>query len=170
MPYYIATTPTSKIDPTTKATTYSFQVSTIWRQQLSDDDVPIQYSGAPGPAAQLSNPGGPVNLRWGPIQPVSQLGSQQLTSGKLAKNPGGSVTIWIGPKLPPGAPATNWIPTPSNAYYEPIYPGVSVPTPILPIIRIYYPAPGSNTQASILPPPNGSMGATYVFPPLQQVG
>ncbi len=170
VPYYIATTPTSKIDPTTKATTYSFQVSTIWRQQLSDDDVPIQYSGAPGPAAQLSNPGGPVNLRWGPIQPVSQLGSQQLTSGKLAKNPGGSVTIWIGPKLPPGAPATNWIPTPSNAYYEPIYPGVSVPTPILPIIRIYYPAPGSNTQASILPPPNGSMGATYVFPPLQQVG
>ena len=29
-------------------------------------------------------------------------------------------------------------------------------------------APGSNTQASILPPPDGSMMATYVYPPLQQ--
>jgi Protein of unknown function (DUF1214) len=171
VPYYVSTTPTRKVDPKTKATTYSFQVSTQWRQQLSNDDVPIQFSGAAGPAVQLSNPGGPVNLQWGPIQPVSQLGSQQLTSGKLAKNSDGSVTIWIGPTLPVGAPATNWIPTPSNAYYAGIYPsGTQVPTPILPIIRIYYPAPGSNTQASILPPPNGSMGATYVFPALQQVG
>jgi hypothetical protein len=170
VPYYVATTPTRKIDPNTKATTYSFQVSTQWRQQLSDDDVPIQYSGMPGPIVQLSNPGGPVTLQWGPIQPVSQLGSQQLTAGKLAKNPDGSVTIWIAPTLPAGAPATNWIPTPSDTYYEALYPGVTVPTAILPIIRIYYPAPGSNTQASILPPPNGSMGATYVFPALQQVG
>ena len=37
-----------------------------------------------------------------------------------------------------------------------------------PLIRTYYPTPGSNTQASILPPPNGSMGATYVFPAIQQ--
>jgi hypothetical protein len=170
VPYYIASTPTRKIDPNTKATTYSFQVSTQWVQDLSADNVPIQYSGMPGPVAQLSNPGGPVNLQWGPIQPVSQLGSQQLTSGELAKNPDGSVTIWIGPTLPAGAPATNWIPTPSDAYYENLYPGISVPTPILPIIRIYYPAPGSNTQASILPPPNRSLGATYVFPALQQVG
>jgi hypothetical protein len=29
-----------------------------------------------------------------------------------------------------------------------------------------YPAPGSDTQASILPPPNGSLDATYVFPAL----
>lgn len=36
-------------------------------------------------------------------------------------------------------------------------------------LSLYYPAPASNTQASILPPPNGSMGATYVFPALQQV-
>ena len=166
VPYYIATPPTRNVDPTTKATTYSFEVSTQWRQQLSADNVPIQFSGAAGPPVHLSNPGGPVNLQWGPIQPVSQLGSQQLTSGKLAKNPDGSVTIWIGPTLPTGAPATNWIPTPSDAYYAPIYPGIQVPTAIAPIIRIYYPAPGSNTQASILPPPNGSMGATYVFPAL----
>jgi hypothetical protein len=171
VPYYVATTPTRNIDPNTKSTTYSFKVSTIWKQQLSADNVPIQgNTGTPGPVVALTNPGGPVNLQWGPIQPVSQLGSQQLTSGKLAKNPDGSVTIWIAPTLPAGAPATNWIPTPSSAYNARIYPGVSVPTQIRPLIRIYYPTPGSNTQASILPPPNGSMGATYVFPALQKVG
>jgi hypothetical protein len=36
------------------------------------------------------------------------------------------------------------------------------------MIRIYYPAPGRNHKASILPPPNGSMGATYLFPQLEQ--
>jgi hypothetical protein len=45
-----------------------------------------------------------------------------------------------------------------------------VPTEIRPLIRIYYPAPRSNAQACILPPPNGSMGATYVLPALQQAG
>lgn len=171
VPYYVATTPTRKIDPQTKSTTYSFQVSAKWLQQLSAGNVPIQgTTGKPGPVVDLTNPGGTVTLQWGPIQPVSQLGSQQLTSGKLAKNADGSVTIWIAPTLPAGTPATNWIPTPSSAYYATLYPGVSVPTQIRPIIRIYYPTPGSNTQASILPPPNGSMGATYVFPPIQRVG
>jgi len=37
------------------------------------------------------------------------------------------------------------------------------------MIRMYYPTPGSDTQASILPPPNGSMGATYVFPTIEKV-
>ncbi len=100
MPYYIATTPTRNIDPNTKAATYSFKVSTKWLQQLSMGNVPIQYSGTAGPVVHLSNPGSPINLQWGPIQPVSQLGSQQLTSGRLAKNPDGSVTIWIAPTLP----------------------------------------------------------------------
>jgi hypothetical protein len=175
VPYYVATPPTSNIDRKTKSTTYSFKVSTQWLQQLSaatptTPSVPIQgqFSGTPGPVSNLTNPGGTVNLQWGPIQPVSQLGSQQLTSGKLAKNPDGSVTIWIAPKLPREAPATNWIPTPSTEYYKSLYPGVSMSTQIQLITRIYYPAPGSNTQASILPPPNGSMGATYVYPPLQQ--
>ena len=173
VPYYVATPPTSNIDPKTKSTTYSFKVSTQWLQQLSAATpptlpVPIQFSGTHGPFVNLTNPGGTVNLQWGPIQPVSQLGSQQLTSGKLAKNPDGSVTIWFAPILPPSAPATNWIPTPSTAYYKTLYPGVSVSTQIQLITRIYYPAPGSNTQASILPPPDGSMVATYVYPPLQQ--
>jgi hypothetical protein len=172
VPYYVAAAPRSNIDPKTKSTTYSFQVSTQWLQQLSAATppalpVPIQFSGTHGPISTLTNPGGTVNLQWGPIQPVSQLGSQQLTSGKLAKSPDGSVTIWIAPNLPPNAPATNWIPTPSTAYYKTLYPG-AVSTQIQPITRIYYPAPGSNTQASILPPPNGSMGATYVYPALQQ--
>jgi len=167
VPYYVASSPTRNVDPATKSTTYSFKVSTEWLQKLSAANVPIQYSGTPGAVVHLTNPGGPVDLQWGPIQPVSQLGSQQLTSGKLAKNPDGSVTIWIAPTLPPQAAATNWIPTPSTAYYARLYPGVSVPTTIRPIMRIYYPAPGSNTAASILPPPNGSMTATYVFPALQ---
>ena len=179
--YYVATAPTRKIDPTTRGTTYSFKVSTQWRQEISPGDVPIQGpdtgpNGGPGSIVQLQNPGGPVNLQWGPIQPVSQLGSQQLTSGKLARNTNGSVTIWIAPTRPPGAPASNWIPTPSTTYYQNIYkndPDAKQPMPtnnIRALIRIYYPTPGSNTQASILPPPNGSMGATYEFPALQQLG
>ncbi|MBV8954082.1 MAG: DUF1214 domain-containing protein [Solirubrobacterales bacterium] len=178
VPYYVATPPTRKIDPKTRATTYSFKVSTTWPQQLSGGMVPIQYSGKAGPPVTLSNPGGPVNLQWGPIQPVSQLGSQQLTSGKLARNPDGSVTIWLAPSLPPDVPASNWIPTPSTAYLERLYPACvpqagkpsPCPTMFQAVIRIYYPVPGSNTQASILPPPNGSMGATYVFPAVQKVG
>jgi hypothetical protein len=169
VPYYVATTPAKKTG--SNGTTYSFKLSAKWLQDLSPNNVPIQGPGGKaGPIVNLTNPGGPVNLRWGPIQPVSQLGSQQLASGSLRKNPDGSVTIWIGPKLPAGAPAANWIPTPSKAYNQNLYPGVRVPTRIRPLMRIYYPTPGSNTQASILPPPNGSMGATYVFPALQKVG
>jgi hypothetical protein len=171
VPYYVATTPTPQTDAKTKSTTYSFKVSTTWLQNLSSANVPIQGdTGNPGPVVDLTNPGGTVNLQWGPIQPVSQLGSQQLTSGRLAKNADGSVTIWIAPTLPAGAPATNWIPTPSAAYNATLYPGASVPTQIRPMIRIYYPTPGSDTQASILRPPNGSMGATYVFPTIEKVG
>jgi hypothetical protein len=171
VPYYVATKPTQQTNPNTNATTYSFQVSRTWQQQLSPGaNVPIQgNAGNPGPIVHLTNPGGPVSLQWGPIQPVSQLGSQQLTSGKLVKNSDGSVTIWIAPTLPPGAPAANWLPTPSTAYYGTVYPGQTIPTQIRALIRIYYPTPGSSTQASILPPPPGRKGATYIFPAVQQV-
>ena len=105
VPYYIASTPQRKLDPQSKSTTYSFEVSATWKQQLSKDNVPIQGdTGTPGPVVDLSNPGGAVNLQWGPIQPVSQLGSEQLASGKLLKNADGSVSIWLGPSLPRGAP------------------------------------------------------------------
>ena len=83
------------------------------------------------------------------------------------------MTLWLAPTLPAGAPETNWIPTPSAAYYESIYgnePDVKqpMPTEIRPLMRIYYPSPG-NTPPSILPPPGGNLQATYVFPKLEQV-
>jgi hypothetical protein len=114
---------------------------------------------------------GSGTLNWGPVQPVSQLGSQQITSGKLAPNPDGSYTIWFGPTLPADAPATNWIPTPSLASLQAIYGADAALTApqIRPMLRIYYPTPGSDTAASILPPPNGSMKATWVIPAVQQV-
>jgi hypothetical protein len=175
VPYYVATTPRRGFNPRTNSTTYSFRVSAKWLQNLSADNVPIQATGHPGHVVNLTNRGGTVNLRWGPIQPVSQLGSQQLTSGRLAKNADASVTIWIAPTLPAGAPATNWIPTPSTAYYANIYHRISVPRIRL-MIRTYYPTPGSDTEASILPPPSPlpppyrGLNATYVFPLLEQVG
>jgi len=49
VPYYVATPPTSNIDPKTKSTTYSFKVSTQWLQDLSAATpptlpVPIQLT------------------------------------------------------------------------------------------------------------------------------
>jgi hypothetical protein len=171
--YYIASTPTVKGKG--KRTTYTFTVSKTWLQEVSPvtssgGGVPEQGpSGAPGTIADLTAASGALN--WGPVQPVSQLGSQQITSGQLAANADGSYTLWFGPALPAGAPATNWIPTPSLASLQQIYgPNVQVTAPqIRPMLRIYYPTPGSNTAASILPPPNGSMGATWVVPQLQKV-
>jgi len=99
-------------------------------------------------------------------------GLTELTSNSLVRNPDRSVTIWIGPKLPEGAPASNWLPTPSNEYYESIYPTSMAPdgflTEIRPLFRIYIPQPGDQPP-SILPPPGGALGATYVFPKLRQV-
>jgi hypothetical protein len=85
------------------------------------------------------------------------------------QNTDGLVTIWIAPTLPAGAPAVNWLPTPSTAQYAIPYPGVNVPTQIEPLIRIYYPTPGSNALASILPPPNGVSGRRLRLPALQKV-
>ncbi|MGI9187077.1 MAG: DUF1214 domain-containing protein, partial [Gaiellales bacterium] len=148
--------------------TYTFQVSRYWRQTLSNEGVPEQGpEGAPAGTVDLV--AGSGTLQWGPVQPVSQLGSQQLTSGQLAKNADGSVTIWIGPTLHAGAPATNWIPTPSQAYLQQVY-GQTLPVAnIRPMLRIYYPTPGSNTAPSILPPPNGSMGATWMVPAMRAI-
>jgi hypothetical protein len=168
--YYVATTPT--VAGTGAKVTYTFKVASTWKQTISPSvpsgqaggGVPEQGpDGTPGPIADVVQGSGA--LQWGPVQPVSQLGSQQITSGRLAKNPDGSVTIWFGPSLPAGAAATNWIPTPSTAYLTKVY-GQALPTPQLrPLIRIYYPTPGSNSAASILPPPNGATTSTWV-PPL----
>ena len=139
--------------------------------------VPVQQAAksgssasGPGPTVDLSDPGGAVNLQYGSIQPVSQLGSQQLASGRLARNKDGSVTLWLAPKLPAGAPETNWIPTPSAAYYEGSTRAQQpMATNIRPLMRMYYPTPG-DTPPSILPPPDGPLTATYVFPELKKVG
>ena len=174
-PYFVASVPT----PTTVdgiATSYTFQVTERWQQEWAATEahpVPIQGpAGTPGAVVPLDDPGGPLDLTWGPVQPVSQLGSQQLTSGRLATNPDGSVTIWMGPELPSGAPMTNWLPTPSTAYYESVYDaaGSSMSTTVRPMIRMYYPSPGSATQPSILPSPGGAGNATYVLPQLEKVG
>ena len=167
VPYYVRPDVTENGDGR-----FSFSLATLWKQALSPDDVPIQgaYTGAPdtGPVDKvaLADPGGPVNLLWGPVQPVTQLGSQQMTTGSLARNGDGSVTIWLSPTLPPHVPATNWLPTPSKAYYEKVYGKPGMPTDIRPMIRIYYPRV---TPPSILPPPGGKLGATYVFPKLEKV-
>ena len=127
VPYYVATAPTTEDRPEhqearrTRSKCRPSGGRTCRRATYRFKDRIRGRTAGPGPIVPLQNPGGAVNLQWGPIQPVSQLGSQQLTSGKLARNTDGSVTIWIGPTLPAGAPATNWIPTPSAAYYQSIY-------------------------------------------------
>ena len=166
-PYYVATTPT--VSGSGSTATYTFKVSANWQQELSSGNVPIQ--GPTGtPTNMVDVQAGSGALQWGPIQPVSQLGSQQITSGQLKKNADGSVTLWIGPTLPAGAPATNWLPSPSQAYYQQVYGKAGMPVNIRPLLRIYYPTPGSNTTPSILPPPNGSMQSTWVPPAVTKVG
>jgi hypothetical protein len=174
-PYYVASSPV--VNGSGAKATYTFRISSTWQQVVSPTPpsgqagggVPEQGpDGTPGPVVDLQEGSG--DLWWGAVQPVSQLGSQQLTSGRLARNADGSVTLWIGPSLPAGAPATNWLPTPSTAYLQKVY-GRTLPTPqIRPMLRIYYPTPGSDTAASILPPPNGSMTSTWVPPAITKVG
>lgn len=166
-PYYVATTPTTAGSGSTA--TYTFKVSATWQQQLSPGNVPIQ--GPDGtPTNMVDVQAGSGTLQWGPIQPVSQLGSQQLTSGQLKKNADGSVTLWIGPTLPAGAPATNWLPSPSQAYYQQVYGKAGMPTNIRPLLRMYYPTPGSDTAPSILQPPSGATQSTWVPPLVTKVG
>ncbi|MBM3697389.1 MAG: DUF1214 domain-containing protein, partial [Actinobacteria bacterium] len=85
-------------------------------------------------------------------------------------NADGSVTLWIGPTLPAGAPATNWLPSPSQAYYQQVYGKAGMPTNIRPLLRMYYPTPGSDTAPSILQPPSGATQSTWVPPLVTKVG
>lgn len=163
--YYVATQPSQ---PT--PTTYSFELSATWLQELSAGNVPIQQSasvgGAAGPIVPLA--AGTLPLTFGPVQPVSQLGSDQMNAGDLAMNADGSITIWLGPALPAGAAASNWIPTPNTAYYQSVYgPSSNVSTGIQAMIRMYYPTPGDQPP-SILPL-NSEVSTTYVLPSLVTV-
>ena len=168
--YYVATTPTQVVDPVTHETTYSFQVSPQWIQTLSPQNVPIQDSGGPGPIVALQAPGGAGPLTYGLVKPVAQLGSAQLSAGQLTLNADGSLTLWLGPSPPAGAPASNWIPTPSTAYFQTIYPNETVSTNLQIILRMYYPTPG-NDPPSILPYQSGStqLPESYIPPDLEKV-
>jgi hypothetical protein len=156
--YYVANTPKQAVDPVTHETTYSFQISSQWIQTLStaNPPVPIQDSGQAGQIVPLQQPAsGAGPLAYGLVKPVAQLGSAQLSAGQLTLNADGSLTLWFGPSLPAGAPASNWIPTPSTAYFNAIYPNETVSTNLQIILRMYYPTPG-NDPTSILPYQSGS--------------
>jgi hypothetical protein len=84
------------------------------------------------------------------VKPVAQLGSSQLVAGQLVRNADGSLTLWLGPTLPAGAPASNWIPTPSSEFYGALYGIAEVSTAFQVTLRMYYPTPG-NEPPSILP-------------------
>ena len=144
--YYVASAPIPNADQTT----YTFQISAQWLQTLSAGNVPIQGPGGqPGPIVDLLSPAGAGALQYGVVKPVTQLGSSQLAANQLARNADGSLTMWFGPMLPAGAPASNWIPTPSTAYYSTLYSN-QVSTAFQLTLRMYYPTPG-NEPPSILP-------------------
>jgi hypothetical protein len=144
--YYVADVPAANTDQTT----YTFQISTQWLQTLSDGGVPIQGPGGQaGPLVVLRSPAGAGALNYGMVKPVTQLGSSQLVANQLVKKVDGSLTMWFGPTLPAGAPVSNWIPTPSMAYYSTLYPNANVSTAFQLTLRMYYPTPG-NEPPSIL--------------------
>lgn len=170
--YYVANTPTLN----TNNTTYTFQISAQWLQTLSTGNVPIQEpqstAGQPGPIVKLQSPPGAGTLNYGTVKPVTQLGSSQLAANQLARNADGSLTLWFGPTLPAGAPASNWIPTPSTAYYSTIY-AKPVKTAFQLTLRMYYPTPGNEppsilpcTQAQACPTP---LPESYIPPTLELV-
>lgn len=163
--YYLVGSPTTGTSGGN--TTATFSVSSTWAQDISSQGVPMQNTGAAGSPADIVDPGSAALPTMGMVQPVSQLGSQQITSGDLQFSEDGSLTIYIGPSLPAGAPASNWIPTPSTALYEQWYPGQELSTDIRVMLRMYYPTPGS-TPPSILPDASGA--TTYVPPALVSTG
>jgi hypothetical protein len=167
--YYVASRPIPRADGT-----YSFSISTQWKQDLSDDEpypVPIQGSGEAVSIVDLLSPAGAGPLMYGMVKPVTQLGSSQLAADQLAKNADGSLTLWFGPTLPHDAPASNWIPTPNNAYYKPIY-GKTVSTAFQLTLRMYFPRPGDKPP-SILPcaPPHCTtvLHESYIPPAVELV-
>ena len=93
----------------------------------------------------------------------------------MARNADGSLTLWFGPTLPAGAPASNWIPTPNSAYYQTVYPDNYPDNPISTnfqlTLRMYYPTPGDQPP-SILPCPActpAQLPETYVPPTVELV-
>lgn len=166
--YYVASTPVEGTQGQLK--TYTFKVSQTWQQELSTANVPVQYSGVPGPLEDLVACDTSSNLGYGVVRAVSQLGSNELEDGKLKLNNDGSLTLFIG-STPPSNPdfLPNWLPAPSTAYYDSVYgTGSNVSTELQVILRTYYPTPG-NEPPSILPYTAGNMPETYLPPPILPV-
>jgi len=164
--YYVANQPLAN----TANTEFTFQISAQWTQTLSAASVPIQNSGAAGAIVDLLAPAASPSLTYGPVKPVTQLGSAQLTSSQLATNADGSLTLWFGPQPPNGAPVSNWIPTPSTNYYGTIY-TTNVNTAFQLTLRMYYPTPG-NEPPSILPCTEGCtppLHESYIPPAVELV-
>ena len=187
--YFIVNTPVVSGD------TVTFQVSATWLQRLStaagDPGTPVQYSGEAGPVATLMD--GVSLLKYGIVQPVSQLGSSEINRGQLRQNvdesgnPDGTYTIWLAPVLPTGAFIENWIPTPSQKSLAALYPDATVlNSDIWPVFRVYAAQVGS-MPPSILPCldcassdtvggdqsgspfPDDALLATYRFPLMQKL-
>jgi hypothetical protein len=167
--YYVASTPVTGVDIDTGKTTYTFKISTTWLQEISEAKVPIQYSGQAGPTVDLQC-NSAAEVGYGVVRPVSQLGSAELEDGELVRNNDGSLTIYLAPTLPSGAPPQNWIPTPSTAYYDSLYGANSgISTALQVILRSYYPTPG-NQPPSLLPNPARGLSKTYIPPVVERLG
>lgn len=173
--YYVVCSDTGGC-PNADGTTSTFQLATQWLQNLSNANPPVPIQGPPppdkvGPIVDLLSPSGGDPLSYGMVKPVTQLGSAQLAANQLTKNPDGSLTLWFGPgpTPPAGAPASNWIPTPSTAYYQPLY-GEKLSTAFQLTLRMYYPTPGDQPP-SILPclTCTPSYPETYVPPAVEMV-
>jgi hypothetical protein len=163
--------------------TSTFQISTQWLQELSSPPpspspqpfpVPIQAPAGgqsqPGPIVDLLAGSGALN--YGMIQPVTQLGSTQLAANQFVKNADGTLTLWFGPgqgpsgtQPPPGAPASNWIPTPNTAYYQALY-GQQISTNFQLTLRMYYPWGAADPPPSGVPP--SILPCTSCSPPLHE--
>ena len=163
--YYVASTPTAAVDPTTQATTYSFSISQEWVQDLSSDNVPIQYSGDSRAHRRSRTPGGsgPAHLWYGPARFAARV-------RPALHRPTGPEHEWVAhlvvrSLMPQGVAPSNWIPTPSTAYFNSIYPGQTVSTTLQILLRMYYPTPG-NPPPSILPYSSGStqLPESYIPP------
>jgi hypothetical protein len=165
--YYVANAPLTNA----ANTEFTFQISSKWFQDLSPSNVPIQFSGTNGDIVDLLAPATSPSLTYGPVKPVSQLGSAQLAASQLATNADGSLTLWFGPVPPDGAPVSNWIPTPNTNYYSTLYTN-NVSTAFQLTLRMYYPRPG-NEPPSILPCTQGCAPSvkpsSYVPPAVELV-
>jgi hypothetical protein len=174
--YYVVCSDTGGC-PNADNTTSTFQLATLWRQNLDTNaNPPVPIQGPPpsdkvGPIVDLLSPSGGDTLSYGMVKPVTQLGSAQLAANQMVKNADGSLTLWFGPgpTPPAGAPASNWIPTPNTAYYQPLY-GEQISTAFQLTLRMYYPTPGEQPP-SILPclTCTPSYPETYVPPAVEMV-